>query len=63
MRSKRLLPDYMLPNAFVTCCPRCRRNTNGKVDRAQLPSPTISSESGAHSTAAETEHYIRAHPT
>ena len=52
---ERILPDYMLPNAFVTL-PALPRNSNGKVDRAALPSPTAT-DSGIRSTAAEPDHY------
>ncbi|MDH6623195.1 amino acid adenylation domain-containing protein [Streptomyces sp. LBL] len=36
------LPDYMVPSRLI-CLPELPKNSNMKVDRAQLPSPAVSS--------------------
>jgi thioesterase domain-containing protein/acyl carrier protein len=57
----RTLPDYVIPEIFVTLVD-LPRNTNGKIDRKALPDPN--GEPGIdwiHSTAAISEDYVAPH--
>ncbi|MET8677150.1 non-ribosomal peptide synthetase [Streptomyces sp. NPDC004647] len=49
------LPDYMVPSRLI-CLPELPKNANMKIDRAQLPSPAISSspaDDGVHPADAD----------
>ncbi|MGG4146814.1 amino acid adenylation domain-containing protein [Paenibacillus algorifonticola] len=59
---KSILPDYMLPSAFVEI-ERMPLNANGKLDRAMLPAPSAANRAGDNGFAApetKEEHEIAA---
>ena len=57
----RTLPDYVIPEIFITVA-ELPRNTNGKIDRKALPPPNRESGShGIHSAAALAEDYVAPH--
>lgn len=59
---KSILPDYMLPSAFVEI-ERLPLNANGKLDRAMLPAPSAANRAGDNDFAApetKEEHEIAA---